>query len=100
MTLIDQLNNALEQVALLKAQNGQLETLNTRHVESLEQVIEERDAARKELESPVKLRETLRAALEAWERNPESAAGDTTDVIQLRCKVLVAYRAARDGGAA
>lgn len=47
----------------------------------------------------VQLGEGLRDALEAWIRHPESMTGDTTDAIQLRCKVAVAYRATKDGGA-
>lgn len=40
---------AFEQITLLKAQNAQLEALNTRHVQQLERLCEERDAARAQL---------------------------------------------------
>ena len=42
---------ALEQITLLKAQNAQLIELNTRHVQQLEQLCEERDAARAQLKA-------------------------------------------------
>lgn len=83
----------------LQNRNAQLQARCVSLAHDLERVCEERDAARKELESRVGLSEALRNALENWYRHPESAAGHTTDVIQVRCKVLVAYRAARDGGA-
>lgn len=48
---------ALEQITLLTAQNAQLQALNTRHVQQLEQLCEERDAARAQLKARDAVRE-------------------------------------------
>ena len=42
---------ALEQITLLKAQNARLIELNARHVQQLEQLCTERDAARAQLKA-------------------------------------------------